>query len=99
MSHKSNPKVYMDIRIGASDAGRIYFELFMDLTPKTAENFRGLCTAEYGKIDTKSHLGNVKLSYNGSKIHKIDNGYIQGGDITGGGGMGGYSIYGRTFVD
>lgn len=44
MSSKVNYKVYMDIQIGASAAGRIIFELFNDLTPKTAENFRGLCT-------------------------------------------------------
>ena len=99
MSYKTNPKVYIDIRIGASDAGRIFFELFMDLTPKTAENFRGLCTGEYGKVDTKSKLGTVKLSYVGTKFHKIGNGQITAGDITGGGGSGGYSIYGRTFVD
>lgn len=58
-----------------------------------------MCTGEYGKTDTKSHLGLVKLDYNQSKIHKIGNGYLQGGDITGNGGTGGYSIYGRTFVD
>lgn len=44
MSYKTNPKVYMDVQIGASEAGRIIFELFTDLTPKTVENFRGLCT-------------------------------------------------------
>lgn len=82
MSYKTNPKVYMDVQIGASGAGRIYFELFTDLTPKTAENFRGLCTGEYGKVN------DVKLHYLNSKFHKIcDNFYIQGGDITGGKGV------------
>jgi cyclophilin family peptidyl-prolyl cis-trans isomerase len=94
MSSKANPKVYMDVQIGASGAGRIVFELFCDLTPKTTENFRGLCTGEYGKVN------NVKLQYLNTKFHRIIDGFvIQGGDITHGGGNGGYSIYGRTFVD
>ena len=42
-----NPLVYMDVMIGARHAGRIVIELFSDITPKTAENFRGLCTGEY----------------------------------------------------
>ena len=42
-----NPKVFFDITIGSRAAGRIVFELFIDITPKTAENFRGLCTGEY----------------------------------------------------
>ena len=41
-----NPRVYMDFTIGAKAAGRVVFELFTDLTPKTAENFRGLCTGK-----------------------------------------------------
>ncbi len=36
MSSKTNFKVYMDVQIGASGAGRIVFELFNDLTPKTS---------------------------------------------------------------
>jgi cyclophilin family peptidyl-prolyl cis-trans isomerase len=38
----------MDIAIGTKPAGRVIFELFNDITPKTSENFRGLCT---GKIN------------------------------------------------
>jgi hypothetical protein len=44
----SNPKVFFDISIGGAPAGRITFELFADVTPKTAENFRALCTGEKG---------------------------------------------------
>lgn len=42
-----NPRVFFDITIGSRAAGRIIIELFYDITPKTAENFRGLCTGEY----------------------------------------------------
>jgi len=45
---KKNPFVFMDVSIGSCPIGRIMMELFIDLTPKTAENFRGLCTGEYG---------------------------------------------------
>ena len=43
-----NFKVYFDIVIGTKAVGRIVFELFMDITPKTATNFKELCTGEYG---------------------------------------------------
>jgi cyclophilin family peptidyl-prolyl cis-trans isomerase len=38
--------VYFDIGINGANAGRIVFELFADITPRTAENFRALCTHE-----------------------------------------------------
>ena len=44
-----NPRVYFDITIGSRAAGRIVFELFIDITPKTCENFRTLST---GELDT-----------------------------------------------
>ena len=84
----------MDIQIGAKGAGRIMFQLFSDFTPKTVENFRGLCTGDYQSSDHN------KLSYQNSKFHRIIDGFvIQGGDITNGNGTGGYSIYGRVFND
>jgi peptidyl-prolyl isomerase E (cyclophilin E) len=45
---KANPQVYFDIKIGNSDAGRIVMILRADVVPKTAENFRQLCTSEMG---------------------------------------------------
>lgn len=45
---KANPQVYFDIKIGNSDAGRIVMILRNDIVPKTAENFRQLCTSENG---------------------------------------------------
>lgn len=45
---KANPQVYFDIKIGNSDVGRIVMILRADVVPKTAENFRQLCTNEQG---------------------------------------------------
>jgi hypothetical protein len=35
-----NPQVYFDISIASKPAGRLTFELFSDVVPKTAENFK-----------------------------------------------------------
>jgi len=97
MSRK-NPLVYMDIAIGSNPLGRVVFELFMDLTPKTTENFRGLCTGEYGNVGLQSNT--KPLHYRGSRFHRIIEDFIiQGGDITKGDGTGGFSIYGPNFAD
>eukprot|EP01132_Coremiostelium_polycephalum_P005249 gene5249-6532_t len=83
-------RVFFDITIGGKDAGRIVMELFTEKTPKTAENFRALCTGEKGV--GKSGL---PLHYKGSTFHRIIPQFmIQGGD-----GTGGESIYGEKFED
>lgn len=51
-----NPIVYFDIKIGLDLVGRIWMELFSDVVPKTAENFRGLCTGEYGLGESGAKL-------------------------------------------
>ena len=48
-SSEMNPRVFMDIEIGGKEVGSIVFELFKNIVPKTAENFRQLCTGEAGK--------------------------------------------------
>ncbi|KAJ4968456.1 hypothetical protein NE237_015157 [Protea cynaroides] len=91
----SNPKVFFDILIGKMKAGRIVMELFADVTPKTAENFRCLCTGEKG-----IGRSGKQLHYKGSAFHRIiPNFMCQGGDFTRGNGTGGESIYGLKFAD
>jgi hypothetical protein len=46
ISHRSNPVCYFDITIGGKPAGRVIMTLRADVVPKTAENFRALCTGE-----------------------------------------------------
>ena len=78
-------------------APRLVIELWADVVPKTADNFRCLCTGEKGKC---SVFGSPPLCYKGNRIHRIVEGQVfQGGDITSGDGRGGESIYGRTFAD
>lgn len=42
------PRCFLDISIGEELEGRIVVELYNDAVPKTAENFRALCTGEKG---------------------------------------------------
>ena len=82
-----NPKVFFDITIGSRAAGRIIIELFIDITPKTAENFRGLTTGEYTDQFMKRFKDQTKkqrsLHYLGSKFHRIIEDFmIQGGDVS-----------------
>jgi len=90
MTAEKNPRVALEVRIGEEAAGTVVLELFKDVTPKTAENFRALCTGEKGE----------GMSYAGSPFHRIIPGFmIQGGDFTRGNGTGGKSIYGDRFPD
>ena len=95
VSSADNPTVYFDMAIGGESAGRIEMQLFAKHYPKTAENFRALCTGEKGVGKSGK-----KLHFEGSSFHRVIPGFMcQGGDFTRGNGTGGESIYGEKFDD
>eukprot|EP01097_Dermamoeba_algensis_P007414 TRINITY_DN4678_c0_g1_i1.p1 TRINITY_DN4678_c0_g1~~TRINITY_DN4678_c0_g1_i1.p1 ORF type:complete len:261 (-),score=52.45 TRINITY_DN4678_c0_g1_i1:98-880(-) len=101
-AYNSNPKWSSKgpCRIHPPDAikkGRVTILLYNDKTPKTAENFRALCTGEKGASKV---AGKGKLHYMGNRVHRIIPGFMmQAGDVTRQDGSGGESIYGGKFND
>lgn len=74
-------RCFFDIAISGTSVGRVVFEIFSDVVPKTAENFRALCTGEKGKSSNSTK----SLHYKGSTFHRVvKNFMIQGGDFTAG---------------
>ena len=94
-SSPDNPRVFMDFAIGDQPAQRLEIELFANHVPKTAENFRALCTGEKG-------MGKCgkPLHYKGSISHRLIKDFmLQAGDFQNANGTGGESIYGSKFED
>ncbi|KJA16768.1 hypothetical protein HYPSUDRAFT_47031 [Hypholoma sublateritium FD-334 SS-4] len=91
MSTSPRPVVFMDVNIGETPAGRLKMELFSDIVPKTAENFRQLCTGEF-RVNSRPQ------GYKGATFHRDPYSYA-GGDFLKGDGTGSFSIYGDKFPD
>lgn len=88
-------RTFFDITLGGLPAGRVVFELYTDIVPKTVDNFRSLCT---GEIPTPGKTTGKKLHYKGAIFHRVVKDFmIQGGDFSAGNGTGGESVYGGTF--
>merc|ERR1711996_204250 len=88
LTMSGHTRVFFDMTCDGAPAGKVIMELRTDVVPKTAENFRALCTGEKG------------FGYRGSTFHRvIPNFMCQGGDFTNHNGTGGKSIYGNKFED
>lgn len=62
MEEQQRTRCFFDITLGGLQAGRIVFELFNDVVPKTCENFRALCTGELGIGETTKKPLHYKVS-------------------------------------
>ena len=88
-------RVFFDVAINGTEAGRIVMGMYGNVVPKTVKNFETLCRGDTMGVQNK------KLAFANSSFHRIIPKFmIQGGDFTHHNGMGGMSIFGsKTFAD
>jgi len=75
LRHPNNPVVFLDVTVGNTEIGRIIIELYADVVPRTAENFRQFCTGEF-KRDS------IPTGFKTTAFHRVIKDFmIQGGDF------------------
>lgn len=84
---RTNPVTFFDISVGGREIGRVKMELFADVVPRTAENFRQFCTGEF-------RINDVPQGFKNCAFHRVIKDFmIQGGDFVKGDGTGAMCIY------
>mmetsp|Transcript_53788 Transcript_53788/g.144005 ORF Transcript_53788/g.144005 Transcript_53788/m.144005 type:complete len:336 (-) Transcript_53788:69-1076(-) len=92
----SLPRAFISVQIGDAAPAKLVFALYTDSAPRTADNFRQLCTGEHTGVTARGK----PLHFKGSVLHRMVPGLmVQGGDFENANGTGGESIYGRRFED
>lgn len=84
---KISESVWLEIEVDGYPRGKFHVGLFRDIVPRTTKNFKKLA------------LSDAYPSYKGTIFHRVSNWMIQGGDVEYKDGVGGVSIYGKTFDD
>jgi len=88
-----NPTVYLDVSINDGPAERIEFVLFMNTSPRAAENFLGLCRGDRGNAPPGAEGAGRKRSFVGAQFYRILDQFIdQAGANTD-------SVFGGAFKD
>eukprot|EP00960_Hanusia_phi_P003775 111363-Hanusia_phi.AAC.4 len=88
---KKNPMVFLEFSSDETLLGKLVFEIFENIVPRTANNFVSLCCGDPSKDE---------LSFQKCRVHSIIEDFmLVSGDVTNGDGTGGKSIYGETFPD
>lgn len=99
---RGNSYCWMDVTVCGERLGRVTFELYRHLLPRTCQNFWRMCRGGDSVVPDDSKTGElVQLSYKGTTFFRVmKDAWVMGGDVTAGhGGNSGYSCYGRYFPD
>ncbi|KAG9398130.1 hypothetical protein AC1031_014930 [Aphanomyces cochlioides] len=90
-SRRENPIVFLDITVNDKHIGRLIIELRADIVPRTAENFRMLCTGD------SVHGSGESRRYTGCDVHRIvRDSLLQAGNLNG---DGGHSAFETRYFD
>ena len=94
----TGPRCFLELEKDGAKLGKLIIQLFADKVPKTAENFRMLCTGEGGY--SQATFAKTKRCYASTTFHRVISDFMaQGGDFTRGDGTGGECWTGGKFAD